>query len=59
MAEPDAPVAPTGSDQSAWQAFDKAGLDFDIAALAAGRSCRDALARACRWHADRGMKVAC
>jgi hypothetical protein len=42
-----------------WPAFDAAGLDFDRAALLAGRACRDALARACRWHRDRGAEVSC
>lgn len=30
---------------------------FTIDTLMAGRSCRDALARVCQWHKDRGMKV--
>jgi hypothetical protein len=28
---------------------------FEVDALIAGRSCRDALARLCQWHKDRGM----
>jgi hypothetical protein len=27
---------------------------FNDAVLLAGRACRDALARVCRWHAERG-----
>ena len=42
-----------------WTAFDQAALDFDRAALIAGRSCRDALARVCGWHKARGQKVVC
>lgn len=30
-------------------------LAFDRDVLLAGRGCRDALARVCRWHVERGM----
>jgi len=36
-----------------------AGLRFDLAALLAGRACRDALARVCGWHVERGAAVTC
>jgi hypothetical protein len=29
---------------------------FNISAIIAGRSCRDALRRVCQWHKDRGLK---
>ena len=29
---------------------------FTTDAIMAGRSCRDALARVCQWHKDRGME---
>jgi hypothetical protein len=45
-AEPPAPAA---------QASEIDALHFDAAVLIAGRSCREALARACRWHVERGM----
>lgn len=32
-------------------------LAFDGAALLAGRDCRDALARTCSWHVERGAKA--
>lgn len=56
-AEPQAPALPAGDID--WAAFDRAGLAFDRDALLAGRSCRDALARVCRWHRARGMEVSC
>ncbi len=28
---------------------------FTVDAIMAGRDCRDALARVCQWHKDRGM----
>lgn len=59
-AEPAAPVPPaTGAIDIDWSAFDAAALAFDQAALIAGRSCRDALARVCAWHKARGAAVAC
>ena len=32
-------------------------LDFDRDVLLAGRGCRDALARVCRWHVERGLEL--
>jgi hypothetical protein len=32
---------------------------FNDAVLLAGRGCRDALARVCRWHQTRGAAVTC
>lgn len=45
--EPEAP----GDD-----ATEADALAFDGAALMAGRDCRDALARVCRWHVERGAR---
>ncbi|GEM_PF-3667251 len=60
QAEPAAPqLAVTPGTDIDWTAFDQAALDFDRAAVIAGRSCRDALARVCAWHKARGQKVAC
>lgn len=51
-AEPPAPALSPDDDLTA--------LRFDAAVLVAGRACRDALARVCRWHGERGMTgVAC
>jgi hypothetical protein len=36
-----------GSAERAW----------DDAVLLAGRGCRDALARVCRWHVERGLRL--
>lgn len=36
----------------------KAEGEFNDKGLIAGRSCRDALGRVCRWHVERGMKIA-
>ena len=51
---PDEPTALTdeqaGSDQG--EALEQ---DFNNRALLAGRACRDALGRVCRWHKERGM----
>lgn len=59
-AEPDAPaLPPVGADAADWSAFDAAGLAFDRDALIAGRDCRAALARVCRWHVARGMEGDC
>lgn len=40
-------------------AVDPTGLSFDVAVREAGQACRDALARVCRWHKERGAKVDC
>jgi hypothetical protein len=50
-AEPDALTdEQAGSDQG--EALEQ---QFNNSALLAGRSCRDALGRVCRWHVERGM----
>lgn len=38
---------------------DPTGLTFDAAVRKAGQDCRDALARVCRWHKERGAAVSC
>lgn len=38
---------------------DPTGLYFDKMVREAGQECRDALARVCRWHAERGAQVSC
>lgn len=40
-------------------AADPTGLMFDVAVRAAGAACRDALARVCRWHKERGAELVC
>lgn len=40
-------------------AADPSGLAFDVAVRAAGQACRDANARLCRWHKERGAEVIC
>jgi hypothetical protein len=52
-------VPPAGASDIDWAAFDQAALAFDRNALLAGRSCRDALARVCRWHRQRGAELTC
>ena len=49
LACPAEPPAP-GPDATGIEA-----LHFDAAALLAGRACRDALGRVCRWHVERGL----
>jgi hypothetical protein len=39
--------------------LDPTGLTFDKAVREVGQVCRDALARVCRWHAERGAQVTC
>jgi hypothetical protein len=41
-------------DIAAMLAADPTGLTFDVAVREAGQACRDALARVCQWHKDRG-----
>lgn len=36
--------------------FGELERQFEVDAIIAGRSCRDALAVVCQWHKDRGMK---
>ena len=38
---------------------DPSGVTFDAAVRKAGQECRDALARVCRWHKERGAEVSC
>jgi hypothetical protein len=38
---------------------DPTGLAFDAAVREAGEQCRQALARVCRWHKERGAEVSC
>ncbi len=38
---------------------DPSGLAFDMAVREAGDACRQALARTCRWHKERGADVSC
>jgi hypothetical protein len=38
---------------------DPSGVSFDAAVRKAGQDCRDALARVCRWHKERGAAVSC
>ena len=40
-------------------AADPSGVLFDAAVREAGQACRDALARVCRWHKERGADVTC
>jgi hypothetical protein len=40
-------------------AADPTGLSWDKAVREAGQACRDALARVCRWHVERGADAAC
>lgn len=37
--------------------LDASGLAFDAAVRVAGQTCRDAVARLCKWHVDNGMKL--
>jgi hypothetical protein len=50
---------PAEPDIVAALAEDPSGLLFDVAVRAAGQACRDALARVCRWHKERGSDVTC
>lgn len=50
---------PAEPDIEAMLASDPSGLTFDMAVRTAGQQCRDALARVCRWHKERGAKVTC
>ena len=52
-------VCPDEPDIVAALADDPTGLAFDKAAREAGQACRDALARVCRWHKERGADVTC
>jgi hypothetical protein len=50
------PAALTDDQVNADQ-FGTLERQFTVDALIAGRSCRDALARVCQWHKDRGMEL--
>lgn len=52
-------ACPGEPDIVAMLAADPSGLAFDVAVREAGQSCRDALARVCRWHKERGAEVSC
>lgn len=52
-------VCPDEPDVVAALATDPSGLAFDVAVRKAGQDCRDALARVCRWHKERGAAVTC
>jgi hypothetical protein len=47
-------TCPLEPDIAAMLAADPTGLTFDVAVREAGQACRDALARVCQWHKDRG-----
>ena len=50
-------ACPAEPDIEALLIADPSGLAFDIAVREAGQSCRDALARVCQWHKDRGANL--
>jgi hypothetical protein len=50
---------PSEPDVAAMLATDPSGLTFDAAVREAGEQCRQALARVCRWHKERGAQVSC
>lgn len=52
-------TCPSEPDVAAMLVADPTGLQFDMAVRAAGESCRQALARVCRWHKERGAAVNC
>lgn len=52
-------VCPAEPDIAAALLTDPSGLSWDIAVREAGESCRQALARVCRWHQQRGAEVSC
>jgi hypothetical protein len=52
-------TCPDEPDIIALLAADASGLQFDKSVREAGQACRDALARVCRWHKDRGADVTC
>ncbi len=52
-------ACPGEPEIAALLAADPSGLSFDVAVRAAGQQCRDALARVCRWHKERGAEVNC
>jgi hypothetical protein len=50
---------PAEPEIEAMLAADPSGVTFDAAVRKAGQDCRDALARVCRWHKERGADVNC
>jgi hypothetical protein len=52
-------VCPDEPEVEAALASDPSGVAFDAAVRKAGQDCRDALARVCRWHKERGAVVTC
>jgi hypothetical protein len=52
-------VCPAEPDVAAMLSQDPTGLQFDMAVREAGQGCREALARVCRWHKERGADVVC
>jgi hypothetical protein len=50
---------PAEPDVVAMLLADPSGVSFDAAVRKAGQDCRDALARVCRWHKERGAAVSC
>jgi hypothetical protein len=50
---------PAEPDVVALLRSDPTGVAFDAAVRQAGQDCRDALARVCRWHKQRGLDVTC
>lgn len=50
-------IEPAVPDEVTLTVDPNAGLNFDKAALLAGRDCRDALKRVCGWHKDRGAQI--
>jgi hypothetical protein len=50
---------PAEPQVAAMLARDPTGLEFDMAVREAGEQCRQALARVCRWHKERGAEVSC
>lgn len=52
-------VCPGEPDIVAMLEADPSGVTFDAAVRKAGQDCRDALARVCRWHKERGAAVTC
>jgi hypothetical protein len=52
-------TCPGEPEIDAMLAADPSGLLFDVAVRSAGQACRDAVARLCRWHKERGLDVTC
>lgn len=50
-------ICPAEPDLASSLAADASGLQFEKDVLLAGRGCRDALARVCKWHVMRGLAL--